>query len=57
MIRTPLEPFKTFTDDPLRVLRLLRFASRLGFRIDEQTQQVMSSDDVKVISFPIITLV
>lgn len=33
MIRTPLKPFETFKDDPLRVLRCVRFASRFGFEL------------------------
>jgi tRNA nucleotidyltransferase/poly(A) polymerase len=47
LIRTPLEPYQTFKDDPLRVLRLIRFASRLGYHIDEKTQEAMQDENIK----------
>lgn len=47
LIRTPLEPYQTFKDDPLRVLRLIRFSSRLGYRIDPHTEEAMQHNDIK----------
>ncbi|KAK4574883.1 CCA tRNA nucleotidyltransferase, mitochondrial [Recurvomyces mirabilis] len=47
ILRTPLEPYQTFKDDPLRILRLIRFASRLGYTIDKKAMQAMKDAGIK----------
>jgi len=47
IIRTPLEPYQTFKDDPLRVLRLIRFASRLDYEIEEDARTAMCEESIQ----------
>ena len=52
VIQTPLEAGKTFSDDPLRMLRAVRFATQLGFKIENNTLKALSTykDRIKIIS-------
>lgn len=47
IIRTPLAPLQTFKDDPLRVLRGIRFASRLMYEIAPEDEMAMSDRTIK----------
>ncbi|RUS26767.1 hypothetical protein BC938DRAFT_484135, partial [Jimgerdemannia flammicorona] len=46
-VRTPLPAFDTFRDDPLRVLRCVRFASRFGFSIVDDVAGAMEDENIK----------
>lgn len=52
ILRTPLEPAQTYSDDPLRMMRAVRFASTLGFTIEENSLEAIKkeAERIKIVS-------
>ena len=52
IIATPLDPEVTFSDDPLRMMRCIRFATQLNFQIEDETFEALErmADRIKIVS-------
>lgn len=52
ILRTPLEPAQTYSDDPLRMMRAVRFASTLNFSIEEKSLEAIrqEAERIKIVS-------
>lgn len=57
IIRTPLEPAKTYSDDPLRMMRAIRFATQLDYQIEDSSFQAVyeNRDRISIVSQERIT--
>lgn len=48
IIATPLDPDVTFSDDPLRMMRCVRFSTQLNFRIEDETEQALARNAERI---------
>ena len=48
IIKTPLDPAQTFSDDPLRMMRAIRFATQLDFRIEKGTMDAIRENAARI---------
>ena len=51
IIRTPLDPLNTFLDDPLRILRTIRFTARFNYEIVPEIYEALKNEEIRVFIF------